>query len=256
MSGIKLPKAKVKAVNTNPKTMVLFSHPKTGKTEAFAGLENSIILDLEKGSGFVDAVKLDIIAEAAEAKTTPITQLMLTLKAIKEENDKAGKFVYRFGILDTVTALEDLVKPYAADLHRKTTQGKNWKGTDILTLAKGMGYMYIREAMQKVINMAELVFETVIIAGHVKDKDIQKEGEDVTERCLALAGKLPAILCSKVDAVGFMFRRENKTIIDFKTSESLLVGTRCKHITNKQVTVITSDDKNNLTVDWSEVFKD
>jgi hypothetical protein len=110
--------------------------------------------------------------------------------------------------------------------------------------------------MQKIINMAEAVFETVILAGHVKDKDINKDGEDMTERSLALAGKLPAILCSKVDAVGFMFRQENKTIIDFKTSESLLVGTRCKHITNKQVTVITSDEENNLTVDWSEVFKD
>ena len=47
MSGIVLPTSKVKAERVNPKRIVIYSKPKTGKTTAYAGLENNLILDLE-----------------------------------------------------------------------------------------------------------------------------------------------------------------------------------------------------------------
>ena len=41
-----------KTERMNPKRIVIYSKPKTGKTTAYAGLENNLIIDLENGSDF------------------------------------------------------------------------------------------------------------------------------------------------------------------------------------------------------------
>ena len=48
--SIVLPTKKVKVERVNPKRLIIYSKPKTGKTTAFAGLKNNLILDLENGS--------------------------------------------------------------------------------------------------------------------------------------------------------------------------------------------------------------
>ena len=48
--SIVLPTSKVKAERVNPKRIVIYSKPKTGKTTAYAGLEDNLIIDLENGS--------------------------------------------------------------------------------------------------------------------------------------------------------------------------------------------------------------
>jgi len=55
---IVLPKKKVSATRTNPKRMIIYSKPKTGKTTAFAGLDDNLIIDLENGSDYVEALKV------------------------------------------------------------------------------------------------------------------------------------------------------------------------------------------------------
>ena len=49
---VELPTLKVKATRVNPKKIILFSNPKTGKSTAVAALENNLMLDLEDGSEF------------------------------------------------------------------------------------------------------------------------------------------------------------------------------------------------------------
>jgi len=104
--SIVLPTTKVKAQRANPKRLVIYSKPKTGKTTCFAGLENNLILDLEHGTDFLDALKLPI---------SNLQGLLDTGKAIKE----AGK-PYKFITIDTVTALEDMVMPLAIKLYKQT----------------------------------------------------------------------------------------------------------------------------------------
>ena len=72
--SIILPTSKVTAERQNPKRMVIYSKPKTGKTTAYAGLENNLILDLENGSDYVDAMKI---------KISSLQELLDTGKAIK-----------------------------------------------------------------------------------------------------------------------------------------------------------------------------
>ena len=99
-------------------------------------------------------------------------------------------------------------------------------------------------------------FDTFIISGHVKDKLIEKEGKEMNERGLNLIGKSASILCSQVDAVGYVYREGNETIVNFTPSETLIAGSRSEHLKNKKITLITSDDAGNITVDWSKIFID
>ena len=58
MGEIKLPTQKIKATQQSPKNLIIFAKPKVGKTSLLAELENCLILDLEEGSDYVNAMKL------------------------------------------------------------------------------------------------------------------------------------------------------------------------------------------------------
>ena len=58
--SIVLPTKKVAAERVNPKRLIIYSKPKTGKTTAFAGLENNLLIDLENGADYVEALKVRI----------------------------------------------------------------------------------------------------------------------------------------------------------------------------------------------------
>lgn len=83
---------------------------------------------------------------------------------------------------------------------------------------------------------------------------IEKEGKEMTERGLDLAGKLSSILCSQVDTVGYMYRRDNETVINFKPSESITCGSRSEHLKNVEVVVLDSNEKGELTSHWDKIF--
>jgi hypothetical protein len=61
-------------------------------------------------------------------------------------------------------------------------------------------------------------------------------------------------LCSQVDAIGYIYRNDNETIINFEPSESLIAGARSKHLKCQKIVVATSDENNDVTVDWSKIF--
>ena len=57
-----LPTQKTEPVTQDPKNLIIYSSPKTGKTSALAQLPNNLIVDMENGtkyvSGFVTRRKL------------------------------------------------------------------------------------------------------------------------------------------------------------------------------------------------------
>jgi hypothetical protein len=105
---IELPTKKVLATRANPKRLVIYSKPKAGKTSALALLDNCLLLDFEKGSDYVDAMKLKIDS-------------LQGLKEVGAEIVKAGK-PYKYIAVDTVTALEELCLGYAKSLYMDTPE--------------------------------------------------------------------------------------------------------------------------------------
>lgn len=251
---IELPKKKEKASRINPQSIVVFSQPKMGKTTIVSELDDCLTIDLERGSYFVDALKYDVIKIAEEEDKLPIVVLKKLIETIKAANKEKGDYMYKYIAIDTVTALEAIVLPLANKMYRATSMGRNWVGEDVTNLSNGAGYKFTRDALAMVLNELKEICDTLIIVGHVKDKLINKEGKEMNERGLALTGKQSAILCSQVDAVGYLYRHENETIINFISTESLLAGARCEHLKGKEIVVASSDETGRVKVDWSQIF--
>jgi len=119
---IELPKMKIKASRINPRSVVLFGKEKSGKSTILAGLDNCLIIDLENGTDFLDALKYDVIKKAKQEGALPIVILKKLINKIKEDNAVKKGYIYQYIAVDTVTALEEIVLPYANKMYRDTPQ--------------------------------------------------------------------------------------------------------------------------------------
>jgi hypothetical protein len=238
--SIVLPTSKVKAERQNPKRIVIYSKPKTGKTTAYAGLDNNLILDLENGADYVDALKV---------KVSSLQELLDVGKAVKE----AGK-PYKFITVDTITVLEEMIMPLAIKLYRQTPMGKNFDGDNVTTLPNGAGYLYIRQAFFQVLDFIDTLAPTIILSGHIKDKQVDDKGELVMSANIDLTGKIKSLVCANADAIGYMYRKGNKTILSFKTNEEVTCGARPEHLRNEEIVVTEMNEKGELEFHWDKVF--
>jgi hypothetical protein len=238
--GIVLPTKKVKADRINPKRLIIYSKPKTGKTSAFAGLEGNLIIDLENGADYVEAIKV---------KANNLQELKEIGKAIKEAN-----YPYKYVTIDTVTALEDMVMPLAINLYKQTPMGKNYSGDSILTLPNGAGYLYVRQAFFQVLDFIDTLAPQIILSGHIKDKQVDDKGEMVMSANIDLTGKIKSLICANADAIGYMFRKGEQTILSFKTNEEVTCGARPEHLRNEEI-VISEMVNGELMTHWEKVYK-
>lgn len=125
--AIELPKNKTKIRTENPKNLIMFGLPKCGKTTSLSLLPRALHIDLEKGTDYVEAYSI---------KAETVNDLYDIAKALKENPNQ-----FDFVILDTITALEDIVLPYANKLYRDTPMGVNFDpNANILKLPNGAGY--------------------------------------------------------------------------------------------------------------------
>lgn len=238
-----LPKTKVKALSQSPRKTVLFSKPKVGKTSLCAELPNSLIIDLERGSDFLDAIKVNC-------------------NSVKEINElckeviKQGK-PYQYGIVDTITKLEDMVLPYAKKLYMETPMGKNFTGESVLTLPNGAGYLYVRQAFFNVLGWIENAFPRVILLGHLKATMIEKDGKEVSAKDLDLAGKLKSMTSADVDCIGLLYRNSNKEcMVSFKTTDDVICGARPQHLKNQEFVISEITSEGEFKTFWNKIFID
>jgi hypothetical protein len=238
--SIVLPTKKVKANRVNPKRLIVYSKPKTGKTTAFAGLDDNLIIDLENGADYVEAMKV---------KANNLQELKEVGKAIKE----AG-YPYQYITIDTVTALEDMVMPLAINLYKQTPMGKNYSGDSILTLPNGAGYLYVRQAFFQVLDFIDTLAPHIILSGHIKDKVVDDKGEMVMSANIDLTGKIKSLICANADAIGYMYRKGNKTILSFKTNEEVTCGARPEHLRNEEIVVTEMNEKGELEFHWDKIY--
>ena len=269
MSNIVLPTERRKATDYNPRLMVLFGKPKCGKSTLMASLDSNLIIDLEDGYRALDVM----CVQARSAQ-----DIYLIKAAIEQKNRENGdKPFYRFITIDNATRLEEMSLIVAAGLYRKTPMGVNFgykkdsignilmdangkkvidPKADVRQLANGAGYLYLRQALKEMVNMFKPLCDTLILVCHVKDRQIRKNDEETTEMAVDLAGKTGDIICGEADAIGYVSRQDNKTILSFKGGDNNIRGSRPLHLREKAFVVAESDDDGNLKVDMSEIFPD
>lgn len=243
---IVLPTNKVPATSTNPHFLIIYGRPKSGKTSSLAQLEGNLIIDLEGGSTFIDAL-------AVQARD--VNTLGEIAQAIRAKNSEVGHSFYKRITIDNATRLEEICLPYAATLYRQTPIAKNWKGTDVRTLPNGSGYFYIRQAVRKVIDMFRDLCDEFILVGHVKDVQVDQNGEELSEMALDLVGKLSSIICGEADAVGYLYRKGNETHISFKGGDGTIKEARAPHLRGKDIVIAKGNDDGTIITDWKQIYK-
>lgn len=243
---IVLPTNKVPATSTNPHFLIIYGRPKSGKTSSLAQLEGNLIIDLEGGSTFIDAL-------AVQARD--VNTLGEIAQAIRAKNSEVGHSFYKRITIDNATRLEEICLPYAATLYRQTPVAKNWKGTDVRTLPNGSGYFYIRQAVRKVIDMFRDLCDEFILVGHVKDVQVDQNGEELSEMALDLVGKLSSIICGEADAIGYLYRKGNETHISFKGGDGTIKEARAPHLRGKDIVIAKGNDDGTITTDWKQIYK-
>jgi len=232
---MELPKNKVGAVRKSPKNMVIYGPPKIGKTTALSQLDNCLIIDLEEGSDMVEALKI---------KVTNLIELAEVGKKIMQ-----NKKPYKYVAVDTVTKLEEWCETEGKKIYKDTPMGKNFdkdnKGISVLSLPNGAGYLYLRIAFKRWIDRLNKLADHVILVGHLKDKMLDKKGKEVSSKDLDLTGKIKQITCANADAIGYIYRENDKTMISFNSQNDITAGSRCDHLKGQD-----------MKLDWTQIFID
>jgi len=243
--GIILPKSPMPPLLDDPKTLILYSSPKIGKTTLLSSLPNCLILDLENGTDYLSALKLK--AEDASG-----------IKLIIDTVIAAGN-PYDYIAVDTISALEEILLPYAEQLYANSPEGKTWyevgraKYGSLLNMPNGSGYAWIRLAYQNVLNYIKRASRNLILVGHVKDTVADANGTDVTVRDIDLTGKLKRITTNNADAIGFIYRKKDANWITFKSSDEVSCGARPAHLKN-QTFIISEITPDGYKSYWEKIY--
>ena len=127
--AIVLPTSKIQPTETEPRVLVIFSKPKSGKSTALSLLDNNLILDTEKGTAYIEALKVDV---------SSVKDILEVCKQVK-----AAGCPYKYITLDTLTSLEEILQPYALSLWKKSNaynpekNPEQLKVTDVYSLPFG-----------------------------------------------------------------------------------------------------------------------
>lgn len=242
--AIELPTKPIPAVTQDPKNLILFGQPKVGKSTTLSVLPNNLILDIEDGSDYISGLKI---------KAKNVKEIKEICNAIKE----AG-CPYDFITIDTITALEDMAKPLALQLYKKTPAGQADVLTkDVLTISHGGGYGFLRTAIEQIIDWVQSVTKHVILVGHIKEKSIANaQGVEVgSVKDLDLLGKTSRVLSSRSDAIGYVFRdKDSNLCIDFKNDGDVSVGARPPHLANKRIIVAEKLEDGTFKSHWEDIY--
>lgn len=271
---IELPKEIVKAESISANRILLYAKPKQGKTTALSLLKNSLLIDTESGSDFVDAFKIKVdITKSIEEQAKQFVEICRAIyMAGYNAETKVYTPKYQTIIVDTYTRLDDWSEIVGTLNFMEKAQGKTWnrikdgpnKGNVITSsdpnfesvheMGQGFGYKHSREVMVDWYNKICMLSPRTIFVCHVKDKLLSVGlNEQVVTREINLTGKVKDIISSKVDTIMYAYRDGNKLMASFSGED----GTRCSYLSGKTIVLTESNDKGDIIVNnWNQVFID
>lgn len=285
---IELPTGLVEPEFKDPRVMVIYSIPKSGKTTVAAQLPGNLILDLEGGTDLIAAPKVSLIGLKHDPYSTPETPEQ------KEERHKKRKYYlgeiikqlieggnpYKYLTIDTATTLEDWCEYDGTCMYMESPMGKNWNRFDIddqiksggryiegtlkpksqwrsvITMGKGYGYQWLNKSYEKWINYIRPLTPTLIIHAHIKLKQIaKKDGKEVEVKDLDLTGQIKQLTAGLMaDAIGYFHREGDKGYISFQTSEEVICGSRCAHLEGKDILISEKQEDGKVKTYWHNIF--
>lgn len=243
-----LPTQVEKATKVNPESLILFGLPKCGKTTAVSELKDCLLIDIEGGAGFVDALKMEVNRDFG-----PVAKYNW-LKQVANKIKESGR-PYKYVAIDTISYIDELSEwvgtwnymnsPQGTSFNRVKVNGIPVKGGEFLkpdnpdyqsvhNLPEGYGYRWSRQAMLEMFDITKHLGSVCTISVcHVLDKYVFSKltNTEVRVMDLSLTGRLKGIIARDVDAIGYVYNEDGKLMISFKGNEERTGGIRGnKHI--------------------------
>jgi Cdc6-like AAA superfamily ATPase len=247
--SIVLPDAPQPAGRQSPSTLLIYGPPKVGKTKVLSLLPDNLIVDLEKGSQKIEAMRVE---------ANSVKELGALFGAIKERAKK-----YDYITIDTISKLEEMVLPKAMELYRSSPMSSvTFKSDNVLDLPQGAGYRWLREAFQNVLDAYHpMPAKCFIMTAHLRARYLEgKDGTEVMTRDLELTGKIRTITGAAVDAIGYVYRssENNRELrISFQAQEGSTMGSRCQHLAGQDFVLAKSDEAGKIIEhNWNKIFID
>lgn len=228
-----LPTKAIPATLREPRSLVLYGAPKIGKTTMLSKLPSCLILDIEDGTSYIDAVKIDGFKSMMDVNAA-CEQIVL------------AKRPYTFVALDSLSKLEEFAEMSATQSYKQSVMGKSFTGSSVLQLPQGAGYGHLRTEMANARSRIDNTAPRRIYIAHLQEKMIdQKDGTVVSAADLSLTGKIKTITAADVDAIGYMYVKNGTLWVTFKTGGSATCGTRCAHLAGAE-----------FVFDWKKIYPD
>lgn len=220
---MQLPTERSAPTRRDPKLLTLFGQSKVGKTSTLAQLDDCLIIDTEKGTDFISAMKVQV---------NSLKDFMDLMSAIRASEHK-----YNYIALDT---LDNLVYWVEAAICAEN------KVKSIGDIPYGGGYGQVRDRVMMLVNRLKTLTAHLILVGHRKKTLIGTDNVEVNTSSLDLSGKLKNLVMADSDAIGFVYRDDEGNLkITFEASNEIEAGSRCEHLRGKV-----------LDFKWSEIYID
>jgi predicted small metal-binding protein len=177
-------------------------------------LKDCLIIDTEQGANMVEGY----IEEANNRE-----ELIEILKKAKDGHN------YTYVAIDTIDKVADW-----ADKSVCKDEGV----TAIADLAFGKGFALSRERVLNTVKVLKEIFPYVILIGHRKWAQAVLESKAIVQpESLDLTGKLKNMLMADCDAIGYVYRddEKDKLMVSFKANEALEAGSRSPHLRGKEI---------------------
>lgn len=234
-------KVLVKATKFSPDFIVIMADPKVGKTTVALALQDSLLVDMQKGSLSYDGYKV-------EAKT------MADIKQICKENRETRD--YKVIVIDTLKELLDACMPGAVAKYKKTVAGAKFNGTveDLLQVPYGAGTTFLeKEFMELLETELRPSFEKIILLGHTKSSSSIEDSTELSVKSIDTVGKIRNVVTRLSDAIAIMSRNKDKAYLNFTNDEGAQAGSRYDHLTNRKI-LISEKKGREVNTHWDMIF--
>lgn len=254
----------IPASRSEPKTLIVYSKGKQGKSTIMAGLTKELngkakILSNEPyGYDNLDANVTYCLG---------YREMMTALKQFKE--DSHG---FKFLIIDGLSKLQEQCMVRGTMILQQKAIGKNWnvidgvrvkpnhpKWQDASAFPNGYGWQYNRIALIKEI-VDDILLQlpediNVILVGHIKDSVVEEGlGNKISVKQLASVGKNSNLLTERFDGTARLERKgdEGYLLFDNLKSEGSS-GSRYPHLQGK-ILISKRNEDLSVTTFWSNVY--
>ena len=201
----------------------MYGAPKVGKTTALSQLDDCLILDTEGGANMI------------EGYVESVNNREELIKVLKEAQDGHE---YKYVAIDTI----DKIATWAENA---VCAEENVSAVQDLAFGKGFGM--VREKVLNTVKILKEIFPHVIIIGHRKWARAVLDSKAIVEpESLDLTGKLKNMLMADCDAIGYVYRDEEKgnLMVTFQSNDALEAGSRSPHLKGKE-----------LELKWNLIYK-